>query len=458
MTTTLTHDLLLELAADRNAAIILCDTTYEPAAGVGSPIAPATYAKSESKADAKKPSEPAFTERTVLRKPNSLGFHTPIMDNDSPRIGSAVQVASVGDQATRVENALWAERDALDLPGIVLNVDESALNLAEEVFRNELKKRAKKFNHPTERSESYLPEFLRLMEFGGVSSWTAPHRHADAWLRTSIDPRTNRPVWAGGDLYNTIISGGPTNVLPLLKLSPNALLFGYWLSIGAPIAHKMARSFTASIIGYDAHKLWISATKGSPYPASGKTAMSTDPQTGEITFQPNQSAKNAKGFDSPSHFGFGMVPTAWSNKLVTCANILGSTTISLTGLRAAVAQDQSLNGEQKTAVVAALAALGIYGRILANENSFLRSGCDLIDTNNSWGLRRRGTREIDSLNIGNDKSVLLPTVKETLDHARKLGVFGSSKDRIYLVPSKQGLQIITEAILNQSSGSSKESD
>lgn len=452
-------DLLRELAADRGAAVLVCDTVYEPAAGRGAPIAPATYAKAGPRDSSDQAAGPAFTDAAVLRRassPEGTGFHEVDVVNGRPRIGASVVISSVGAEATRVENALWDCRDELDLPGIILTTEEDGL--VGEVFEAEVKKHAGKIKNTqareatVERATSFRPAFEALLAAGGVSSWTAPHRHADAWIRTAIDRSTGKPVWAGGELYERIINAGPTDMRTLLRLSPNAIGFGFWLSIGAPVGYKLARSISAEIIGYGAHRVWRTATKGSPYPTSNKTAMHSDIPTGEITVHDGEKAP--KGYDSPSTFGFGTIPTTWSNKTVTCEDILGTTTISFTGLRAALARDAHMDTEDRTAAIAALTALGLYGRALVDQDAFLRSGCDLIDTSTTWGLRRRGTSEIERVVVPQDAAALLPAVKATLEVARARGVFGGRDERVFLSPSSESVRIIADAFLRQSFESS----
>lgn len=450
MSIPLSTKLLLELANDRNAAALLNDVVYEPTNGAGYPFAPSTYAASTSRTQPNE-SGPAFTENSVTRTAGKDGFHQ-ILDTDAgPRIDASVIVDSVGSQARRDQNALWAQRDILNLPGICLDAssDESQ-KLVEQVFYEQLKAiKGKDKAALEERAKSYLPGFLDTYKNGDPSSWTFPHRHADAWLRTAIDPQTKRPVWAGGDLYEKIISAGPTNVTPLLMLSPNSLLYGFWLSIGAPIAHKQARSISSEIIGYQAKRMWRSATKGSPYQTTNRSQVFVDSLTGNIDLKDGLAAKPVDKH-SPSHAGFGTIPTSWTNKTVTCVDILGTSTVSFAGLRSAVAQDPHLSQEQRDAAVAALAALGIYGRTLTATDGFLRSGCDLLDVSNVWGVRRRGTAGAERLEIPTDFTELLPIVTETLDHARNLGVFGSKEDRIYLTPSKEGIALTAQALIAQS--------
>lgn len=449
MSTTFSFKLLLALAKDRNAAGLLNDVVYEPINGSGAPIAPVTYAASTSRTQPIA-AGPAFNEETVTRTAGAEGFHQIVETKNGAVIGSSVIVDSVGSQARRGQNALWAQRDILNLPGICLNAssDESQ-KLVEQVFNEQLKAITGKDKSLEERARAYLPGFLDTYKNGDPSSWTFPHGHADAWLRTSIDPETGKPVWAGGELYETIISAGLTNVTPLMMLSPNSLLYGFWLSIGAPIAHKQARSISSEIIGYDAKRMWRSATKGSPYQTSNRSQLTVDQATGNMTLDDGLAAKpDAK--KSPSHAGFGTIPTSWSNKTVTCADILGTSTVSFAGLRSAVAQDRSLSDEQRNAAVAALAALGIYGRALTASDGFLRSGCDLIDVSNVWGIRRRGTRGAELIDMPNEASDLLPIVTETLDHARELKVFGSKEDRIYLTPSREGIALTAQALFAQS--------
>lgn len=450
MSSTFSFELLLKLANDRDAAALLNDIVFEPTTGVGSPISPVTYAASAPRGRQHE-AGPAFTDYTVIRTAGPDGFHQVVVSDDGPTIGSSVIIDSIGSQARRDQNALWAQRDILNLPGICLDAaSEESQKLVEQVFMEQLKaiKGADKAALEN-RAMAYLPNFLETYKNGDPSSWTFPHGHADAWLRTAIDPQTGKPVWAGGDLYEKIISAGPTNVTPLMLLSPNSLLYGFWLSIGTPIAHKQARSISSEIIGYRAKRMWRSATKGSPYQTSNRSQITVDQATGTINLKDGLAAKPVDK-QSPSNAGFGMIPTSWTDKAVACVDVLGTSTVSFAGLRSAVAQDSSLDQEKRDAIVAALVALGIYGRALTATDGFLRSGCDLLEVSNTWGIRRRGNSGAQKIEIPKSTSDLLPVVNETLDHARNLGVFGSAEDRIYLTPSREGIALTAQALFAQS--------
>lgn len=441
---------LLKLAKDRDAAALLNDVVFEPIAGAGSPIAPVTYAASSSQ---ELEAGPAFTKINVIRTAGPDGFHQIVRTDDGPKIGSSVIIDSIGSQARRDQNALWAQRDILSLPGICLDAaSEESQKFVEQVFMEQMKEFKGADNAALEkRAMAYLPSFLDTYKNGDPSSWTFPHRHADAWLRTSIDPQTGKPVWAGGELYEKIISAGPTNVTPLMLLTPNSLLYGFWLSIGAPIAHKQARSISSEIIGYQATRMWRSATKGSPYPTTNRSEITVNPASGTIKLEKGLRAKAVEK-KSPSNAGFGTVPTSWTDKAVTCADILGTSTVSFAGLRSVVAQDPNLKDheEKRNAIVAALAALGVYGRALTATDGFLRSGCDLKEESNTWGVRRRGESGAQKIEIPKYPEELLPIVTETLDYARDLGVFGSAEDRIYLTPSREAIALTAQALFAQS--------
>ncbi len=210
-----------------DAVAIRGTATLEPAGGSGDKIFPPTHA-----VDDKKKPEPgakyAFEDR---------------------RIGGqnvrCVLLASVQDQANRMEEALqtlWDEKK-ITLP--VVSVDFSSV----------------------------------APEVGRVTSLTAPHRIADALLRDSL---LDGNLFRLSDIGKSFTDASTRNATALFKVCPTGLVFGLWDSTGPKggLGAKFQRALVSEIVG-------INAVHGS------KTASRIDPATTGKTDQDLYKAANS---------------------------------------------------------------------------------------------------------------------------------------------------------------------
>ena len=416
---------LRKIVLDRDVAAVVATSDLVPTAGRGARIAPATYAGSSSKAPGAFAGGVALTDNALLRTVADDGTADLARNADgTPRTGPVAVVDSVSATATRAENALWALRDELDLPGIVYVAEDDEV-VAEAVDAALSAATKSGPDAPGDIDTSELASSIaRALDptVAGVSSWTLSHRHVDGAIRHGLVADTGDHVWDGhGDLYRRIISAGPRSLLDLLTLSPNSVLYGFWLASGAPVAHKLPRSITSEIIGYDARRTVYGATRAATWEAHSD--VYTDDK-GNLSV-----GKAPKGYKKPSELGVSAVPSSSENTVV-CSDIIGTATLSLSNLRRTLAASSDMSDEQRDAAAVALAALGMLGHLLTLDNGYLRSGCDLVDETTVWEtVGRRGARAVDA-SIPVDAEEFLPVAREALDAARGVGAFGSAADRV----------------------------
>lgn len=395
------------------SGIIRITTDYVPAEGVGARIAPATYAGDEKVG---RPAGAAWTESTPVRT---------IADNGDISLGdkaSACVIDSQAAQTTRAENALWDMRDELDLPGIVIK--EADNEVFKEAFSAAFDKalKANKIDANYDK-DSLMEDYLARLNFKGenISSWTLPHRHIDGTVRiasTESNGSTKSEVWKEkGELYNKIISASPQNLETLMKLSPNSLLYGFWLSSGAPLLHKVPRSYTYDIVGYGASKVSYGATKMSTMPTDASLRYAYD-KNGDLV-------ENTKGLRA-SEMLLGSVP-AFSTAHITSESIVGSGAITTGALWASINKDKhNVSIERKQAAFDALVHIGILGYMLASEEWTLRSGCTLIPEKSFFtAISPQGQENLEFGSVEDFKAQTIAAVKR----AQELDIFGSAEDR-----------------------------
>lgn len=449
---------LSAVTTNPDTAAIVSTANLAPVAGEGSRILPATYAASgdtDRKNGHSNPQGPAFSyDVPYLTSDRATpGVHLKLDKQGDPRRTDSVVVDSIGSAATRQENALWALRDTLDLPGIVLVDSEDAdidADLAAAWAAIDGKKG--KATIPDEIKEAFNTRIRQEMVLGSDnSSWTLAHRHVDGAIRHGLDPARGTSVWEPTDdpvsLYQRIITAGGANLADLLNLSPNSVLYGYWLSSSAPVRHKLARAITTETTGYGAARANYGATRSQPWPADNtlRTSSASEMQV-----------MDPKGSDpvwkKPAELGLSTIPS-WNNNTVNCESILSTSQVSLNHLRRTLTASDVYTGnphskEAVEAVVTALTALGLLGRALTTENGFLRSGCDLIDDGLVYSaVSRRGDSLLD---IPDTSAELLPVAVEALDAARDHGLLLGERTTVEL--SSRVRQIFLGSYINSALG------
>lgn len=357
-----------------------------PTSGRGTPIAPPTYISPQKNG----PAEFARAEKHPV--PVSAAESDYFEFAKDPKTGAlilspAVVVNSLGAEATRIESAIIENEKLLGvkLPGIFLDHKKSSDKLLLDIADKTIKNTKGKTQYTAELLAATLRDDLVQ---ANSSTWTTAHRHADTYIRHSVID--GKQIWSdpASDVYKIIASASANRADLLFRYFPNSALLGFWLSSVAPRRHKLARSLSSIITGYDAHDVTYGATKGDVLGGITNLALLTrNPATLEL--QEGKSTNDHK----PSAVGLGQVPNTPTTKAFTCGSILRQSSISMTNLRHLVIPNDK-NASYLVADV--LAWLGIFGLLITEHEGFLRSGCDLVTARATSGFTRvnkDGTRE-----------------------------------------------------------------
>ena len=427
---------LRALTSDRSILALTSVSDLIPIGGEGTQFCPPTFAESKDNAF---PEGIAMTENTPqLAYDSDAGTTRVITDERGIAVpGTSVIVDTVGSQATRAETALWNLRDELDLPGIVFRVPEKGRIRSAVDAKLKGDKTAAARITPSVAAEAIAR--VVAAETPNLSSWTTPHRHVDGLIR--LGEQNGKTVWRDdNDLYRRIIASGPGNLGELLRLSPNSVLFGFWGSIGMPIRYRLARSFTQEVTGYGAQKIYLPATKSTPFEFNNDV-LSND--KGEV----KGVAKSTGPWKKPSELGLGSVPAGRANA-ATCTSIIGRGDVSLAHLRNVLRRDKGLTAEQQTAALDALVALAVLGRVLVLEDGFYRSGCTLVDRDTSWTAQARGRGAV-KVDLPQDVDTALELAQEAFAHAAGVGAWGTAADREELDISDRVLGVTVTSYIEQ---------
>ncbi len=280
--------------------------------------------------------------------------------------GAAVNIVvldSYQSQANRVEAALKANAEELQLPQLVVEM----------------------------MADGHLVR---------ISSLDAPHRSRDAYF---LDSEIDGVAFDKTDIGVALNTSTADDATAYLRYAPYDLIYGVWDSHrGKRIATKFARVFTSEMIGWDVLLGKRAATKGDPLNLAKTThefsEWRPDAQTGEI-------GKTA----NTSDIGHGMVPASPDESTggVSVRSITRTAVLSLTALARYTfpSADSSASVEGR----AALAALALVGDRLAfgRAGLNLRSGADLVLTSEriEW-VRRASEPEPLELTLEDARSLL----------------------------------------------------
>lgn len=393
------YDAVRTHVSNPRTAALLTETEFIPVGGVGTPIAPPTYAStSRNPADKGVPTF-AVSDGIPMPEATEEGWYQSLQRNpDTGEVRRAPQVIldSVGSQSGRAETALLAS-GALGArpPGIFIagNADEQeGTNVSED---------------NTESSAS-LSAQLQDAFANEISSWDAAHRQVDAWIKFAETP-DGKQVWEGGKLSDgsilkdLIVTASPEQGDLLYSLFPNSAIYGYWLSSGTALRHRQPRAYSSQIVGYGASGVVSAATM---LDESGGASSSSRVEV-----------KNHKlssgGKKKPSDVGFGPVPGSPAVRAFSCELILQRATISLAPLRSLKFDD----AERSEAAITVLVLLSMLGHALANEDGFLRSSCSLTPVSTKWGWREHGKAPSDIATLEVDSA---GDVQDALDEALKV--------------------------------------
>lgn len=349
-------DAVYRRVTDPDTAGLVIETELTPLGGRSTAASPPTYAREGG--DRSKEPNFAETKNAFVPAKDGEGWYRDIRRGDNgPVLATSVLIDSVASQSGRAETALWDIQESL---GLVL----PGITVAGEYH-----------SEPVDEVERQTADTLRAT----ISTWTAPHRQADAWVRFA-ETESGQQVWqekALDSVKGLITSTTAATGERLYSNFPNSAVFGYWLSTGTAARHKLPRAYSSEVVGYGVQPVTTGTTK---LDAAGGASDKSKVKIGA-------DGKLAIGSGSkPSNAGFGQVPRHPVTTGYVCELILQQTSLSLTVLRSLTFQDQQV----KDAALTVLTLLGMLGHHLAGRDGFLRSGCSLVAVSERWGWMRRG--------------------------------------------------------------------
>ncbi|MFT3660145.1 MAG: type I-U CRISPR-associated protein Cas7 [Gordonia sp. (in: high G+C Gram-positive bacteria)] len=367
------YDTVRSIVCNPRAAALVSESTYTPAGGRAKPIAPPTYAGDVS-------AEFAYTPDAYIPEIDAHGWHTEIKRDDAGRPMTATQVVvnSTPAETGRAEESLWLSQRRicadLTLPGIVVGGPDT------ETIDQVVAAAIKKVGAGPGTAEKIRAEAGAILGDFEVSTWTAAHRQADAWIKYAATP-DGKQIWQGGSIRDLITTASSQHADELYSHFVNAGVYGMWLSSGVSRRHRIPRAYSSEIVGFEAMPVRRAATK---LDVGGGAAKETtlNVADGELV--------EAKGH-KPSDLGFGQIPTSPHEAAFVCGSILQQSSISLPVFRTfRFAADDDHRKRDAAATVFTL--LAITGHELAAEDGFLRSECSLIREEVRWGWRQTSAR------------------------------------------------------------------
>lgn len=255
----------------------------------------------------------------------------------------------------------------------------------------------------------------------GVSVLELSHRIYDAFLYTSEYGSEN---FFSSDIGVAIKNARPGNATALFKHAPITLVLGGWDSQSGtgPRTAKIQRLLTSEIIGLDAQRASLSATKFDVMDIrSNVKLIESDNSTRgfEIMTDENKpSEKKSKKIKRPSELGFGSIPGINVPGAVISGAIQTSV-LSCSGLRSlAFPKDNGeIDSERNQAGRAVLAALVLYGFFAQMEAGYLlRSRCELVPKDDGQlELIGRTLKDVTKLHLSAGSTLTL--LNQAIKHA-----------------------------------------
>lgn len=418
------YDSMTEMVADPAVSALIIEEELEPAKGRYATIAPPTYAGESAQDPAK------FAESSDVLVParTESGWHHDYRrdDNGEPRRRPSVIINSLGACADNAETATYVQQERLGvrLPAVVLDGSEVGDDRIEKLLKT------KKEQPETDGHRQQITQAVDLQ----VSSWEAAHRMADSWFMYGNELEAKQQVWAGDSaLKQVLLNISHESGDIVYQNAPNAAIFGNWLSSGTARRHAIPRAYSCEITGYGASGISKGATKLDP------TGGASEASRLRVSASGLASTEGGKGAKKPSEVGFGQVPSKVRNRGYQCELILKQASISLKALDRFVYID---DGDRQKALAAkrVYVLLAIAGHLLAQEDGFLRSECDLVMVDQRWGWRRHGNRvpePIDPPTLDDTADALRRAVTDAEEH----GLVFAEPVRITLSDAQVGLVI-----------------
>lgn len=244
------------------------------------------------------------------------------------------------------------------------------------------------------------------------------HRIYDAVMR-AVRMADGTPFFKS-DIGQALVKCRLEDATALFKHAPVTLVLGAWDSNGGggPMSAKIPRLLTSEIIGLDAQRADLSATKFDPMDVRSQVAELLPTEDAVERFKIKTAGKEKS--KKPSEFGFGSVPATAVPRAAVINGALQTSVLSCTGLRQiafGVGHDEA-SQSRNNAGRAVLAALSLYGLLAQNEAGYrLRSRCELMPRDGGrLELIGRTLQEVTPLALTADTAREL--LLQTLEHAR----------------------------------------
>lgn len=379
------------------AAALRCVTTYQPMAGEGSTVFPATYEGGNYA---------TVGFRIVDQTMDEYGRP---MKTTGRKLADQVVLDSVQSQANRMEQELLDAFRAGQISLPVITVDFSGYGLEKELK---------------------------------ISSLEAPHRIADAILRDSMQGEV---PFRQSELGAPLDDADLRNATSLFQLCPTALVFGMWDSTGPKggLGAKFQRTIVSEILGLNAQICVKTSSRIDPLQA--RAAVRIQPQP-DGSWKVAKNAK-AKGAVSPAEVNHGNIPPTQSDAGVLIERAVQTTVISLPALRRlkfplepGAASDPKVDAAAQTT----LAALALCGATLAREAGCdLRSRCQLFPTESlQWQLLDKPGTDPQSVAIDAESAIQL--YNDSVRAAKKAGL-PWNEEEVKLTPSSQLVELVQKS-------------
>ena len=206
------------------------------------------------------------------------------------------------------------------------------------------------------------------------------HRIYDAVLRAcTLD---GKPFF-GSEIGKSILAARLPVATALFEQAPATLMLGAWDSNGGggPQSAKIPRLLTSEIIGLDAVRADLSATKFDTMDIRSQVAELVRTNDTVLRFEIKGTKGTAEKEKKPSKFGFGSVPATAVPRAAVVSGALQTSVLSCSGLRhiSFPGSEGEIDARRDQAGRAVLGALALFGLVAQNESGYLlRSRCELL--------------------------------------------------------------------------------
>ncbi len=333
------------------------------------------------------------------------------------------------------ETRVDAEGEIRD--AVLLDSVGSAANRAEEALLYEIRSRG-----------LVVPDlFVKVGDFGEVSTLELPHRCFDAYVWESLLDGTPFPH---SEIGKALRRASLHEATALYRHVPMSLVFGAWDSHGARtgLGSKFARVLCAEVVGLGVQRGSRAAQKTDPfierpkevvvYETEDETTFTTDPE------KARKERGKPKQIQAVSKLGFGAVPATQPGG-VTLDHAEQHVVLSigqLRRLRFPVGGEP--DEDRDRAGRAVLAALAILSIELQRDLGFsLRSGCELtLETEPGWQVVGRTLDDLRPLEVGGSDGARA-LFRQAVEHADSTGL--SFAEPVHLTAREDLVKVVASA-------------